>query len=114
ATVAGDLIFNNFHFYMADVNVPESWIDAIELVKAQGPVERVYPGHGPNGDARTLDKVIRYLRDYAEASKPPASKEQMIERMKRLYPDWRMPEILCCTLGPSLSSDEFKVLKNMS
>jgi len=110
---AGDLIFNKFHFYVADVNVPESWIEAVELVKAQGPVERVYPGHGALGDQTTLDWVIKYMRDYGKAIEPPATKEQMMDKMRKLYPDLRMPELLCCTLGPSLSSDEFKVLKSL-
>jgi glyoxylase-like metal-dependent hydrolase (beta-lactamase superfamily II) len=110
----GDLVFNGYHFYVADVNVPASWIDAVNVVKRQGAIERVYPGHGLNGKAQVLDWVIRYLEDYARASRQPTTKERMIERMKELYPELKMPELLCCTLGPSLSSDEFKVLKNLA
>jgi hypothetical protein len=75
--------------------------------------KHVYPGHGPLGDSTTLDWAIKYMIDYAKAIEPPATKEQMMERMLALYPDLRMPELLCCTLGPSLSSDEFKVLKSL-
>jgi glyoxylase-like metal-dependent hydrolase (beta-lactamase superfamily II) len=110
----GDLIFNRFHFYVADVNVPESWIDAVELLKAQGPISRVYPGHGAVADQSVLDWVIGYLTDYARAIEPPASKEQMMAKMRERYPDLRMPELLCCTLGPAMSSEPFKALKTLA
>jgi len=109
----GDLVFNGYHYYVADVNVPESWIEAVELTRRLGSISRVYPGHGPNGGAEVLEDVIRYLEDYARASRQPVTKEAMIEAMKQRYPGLKMPEMLCCTLGPSLSSDEFKVLKNL-
>jgi glyoxylase-like metal-dependent hydrolase (beta-lactamase superfamily II) len=100
AVIVGDLIFSHTHHYVADTNYPESWIDAIEVVRRLGHIQRVFPGHGPAGGKELLDESEAWLRHYIEASKSGARFTDVAKEMMRRYPDYDMPILLWMTRGP--------------
>jgi glyoxylase-like metal-dependent hydrolase (beta-lactamase superfamily II) len=100
AVVVGDLVFARTHHYLADTNYPESWIDALNMVRKLGPIERLFPGHGMVGGKELLDESEAYLRHYIEASKSGAPFADVAKEMMRRYPDYALPILLWLTRGP--------------
>jgi glyoxylase-like metal-dependent hydrolase (beta-lactamase superfamily II) len=98
--VAADLIYSKTHPYMGDTNNPESWIAAIEQARALGPIERVYPGHGPAGGTELFDAHVQWLRDYAEVAQPRVRFTDVAREMMRRYPDHALAILLWTTRGP--------------
>ena len=98
--VAADLIYSKTHPYMGDTNNPQSWIDAIETARALGPIERIYPGHGPSGGTELFDAHVQWLSDYAEVATPRRGFTDVAREMMRRYPDHRLAILLWTTRGP--------------
>ncbi|HTR48735.1 MAG TPA: MBL fold metallo-hydrolase [Verrucomicrobiae bacterium] len=100
AVIAGDLVYSGMHHYMADTNHPESWIEALNLVRRLGPLERVFPGHGPVGGAELLDASEAWLRDYMDVAKPGVRFVDIAKEMTRRYPNHGLAILLWLTRGP--------------
>jgi len=98
--IAGDLVFAGMHHYMADTNDPDSWIEALNVVRRLGPLERIYPGHGPVGGVELLDASEAWLRDYREVARPGVRFTDIAKEMMRRYPRHGMPLMLWLTRGP--------------
>ncbi len=47
--IAGDLVYAQAQHYMSDVNDPDTWMAALQGVRKVGPIEKLFPGHGPVG-----------------------------------------------------------------
>jgi glyoxylase-like metal-dependent hydrolase (beta-lactamase superfamily II) len=100
ALVAGDLVYSGSHHYIADTNYPESWIEALHLVRRLGPLDHVFPGHGPRGGSELLDASEAWLRDYMDVAKPGVRFVEIAREMTRRYPDHRLAILLWLTRGP--------------
>jgi glyoxylase-like metal-dependent hydrolase (beta-lactamase superfamily II) len=100
AVIAGDLVYSGMHHYIADTNYPESWIDALEVVRRLGPLDRVFPGHGPAGGKELLDASEAWLRHYIEVSKRGLDFVGVAKEMMRLYPHYGLALLLWLTRGP--------------
>lgn len=100
ALVAGDLIFAGSHSYLADVDNPASWIEALSYARSVGPIETVYPGHGPAGGPEQIDEAITYMKVYGEVARPGVRVADMAREMTRRYPDHRGAILLWLTRGP--------------
>lgn len=100
AVIVGDLVFSAIHHYMADTNHPDSWIEALNVVRRLGPIERIFPGHGPAGGAELLDASEAWLRDYREVAKPGVRFVDIAKEMMRRYPKHGLPLLLWLTRGP--------------
>jgi glyoxylase-like metal-dependent hydrolase (beta-lactamase superfamily II) len=104
ALVAGDLIHNRYHFYMADTNNPTSWIAAIELVRGLGPIDHVFPGHGAAGGPELFGQCIAWLEAWREVAKPGVRFTDIAREMMRLYPDYGLALLLWLSRGPGFGT----------
>jgi len=110
--VPGDLIFNGMHLYLADMNDPVNWVNAINQVREAFPdAETVIPGHGPVAGTDLYDLNIGYLDAYmAVATGPFTSLEVIGEHLFAKYPDWDWPIIVHMTVGPAVTHPELMKL----
>ena len=100
AFIAGDLVYAQAQHYMSDVNDPDSWIEALEKVRRLGPIERLFPGHGPAGGGELIEASIRWMRDYKEVAKPGARFADIAKAMMARYPRHALAILLWVTRGP--------------
>jgi glyoxylase-like metal-dependent hydrolase (beta-lactamase superfamily II) len=103
ALITGDLVFAGSHSYLADVDNPVSWIDALSYARSAGPIEMVYPGHGPAGGPEQIDAAIAYMKVYAEVARPGVRVADMAREMTRRYPGHRGAILLWLTRGPGFA-----------
>jgi glyoxylase-like metal-dependent hydrolase (beta-lactamase superfamily II) len=100
AFIAGDLVYAQAQHYMSDVNDPDSWIEALEKVRKIGPIETLFPGHGPVGGAELLDASIQWMRDYKEVARPGVRFVDIAKAMMARYPKHALAILLWVTRGP--------------
>ena len=100
AFIAGDLVYAQAQHYMSDVNDPDTWIEALESVRRLGPIETLFPGHGPAGGTELLDASIRWMRDYKEVAKPGVRFADIAKAMMARYPKHALAILLWVTRGP--------------
>ena len=104
ALVTGDLVFAKMHYYFADLNNPEGWIEALRKLQVVGPIETVFPGHGPVGGPELIDEAIAYLRTYIGVAKPGVPLREIVPAMVAAYPDYGGELILWWTRGPGFGA----------
>jgi glyoxylase-like metal-dependent hydrolase (beta-lactamase superfamily II) len=100
AFIAGDLVYSQAQHYMSDVNDPGAWIEALGRVHKLGPIEMVFPGHGPIGGPELLDASIQWMRDYMEVAKPGVRFVDIAKAMMARYPKHALAILLWVTRGP--------------
>lgn len=98
--IAGDLIFAKMHSYLADLDNPKGWITALEQVRDIGPIDAVYPGHGPAGGPELIDAAIRYMQVYASIAKPGVPLPRIAGQMAARFPEYQGELLLWWTRGP--------------
>jgi glyoxylase-like metal-dependent hydrolase (beta-lactamase superfamily II) len=98
--IAGDLVFAESHLYTADLNDAPVWIAALEFARKAGPIEKIYPGHGPAGGTELLDRQIEYLKNYRDVAVPGKRVPDIAREMMRRYPGHRGAILLWLTRGP--------------
>ena len=93
AVFLADFGFNRVHHWQGD---DISWQDIAnwreELVRIKNEyAERnpvVYPGHGEAGDMSMFDAMVRYIDDYTRIIQAAGTREEAMEKMTALYPDY--------------------------
>ena len=93
AIFLSDFGYNRVHHWQGD---DISWQDIAnwreELVRIKNEyAERdpiVYPGHGDAGDMSMFDAMIGYIDDYTRIVQAAESREEAMEKMMALYPDY--------------------------
>lgn len=103
AVITGDVVFSGMHAYFADLDNPSGWMTALQRLKELG-VDRVYPGHGPAGDAGLIDAQLIYMRDYASVAAVGVPLANIVQEMTQRYPAYQAPEILWWTRGPGFGA----------
>ena len=93
ALFVGDLASNGVHMWLSEGRL-ESWQARLQEIEAMGPFSVIYPGHGLKGGPALLAAAAQYLLDFQETLDTVATTGAAIERMTRLYPDYKMPQIL--------------------
>lgn len=93
ALFLSDAGYNRVHLWMGDdIDLPrvEAWRDELQRLKARyAPLNpRIYPGHGEPTDVALFDRMIRYIDDYLGIVRSAGSREQAMQRMQALYPDY--------------------------
>lgn len=92
---AGDVLFTDFHPFMADGNIT-GWTKTIDALLAMD-IERIIPGHGPLSGKKDLREMKEYLILFdakaTELSKKSKDVDAMAVEMKNLLPkrsqaDW--------------------------
>jgi len=104
AVFAGDLAYSEIHPWLAE-NRPEAWLKNIEAIKALGPLEIVYPGHGKESDPGVLDDTAQYIRDFQAAAELASAPIDIIADMKSKYPELLMTEILSYSANGVMGED---------
>lgn len=100
ALIVGDLIFNGTHAYFADLDSPGTWIETLESLHELGPVDTIYPGHGPAGGPEIIDAMIEYVETYQSVAPPGARAPDIARTMMARYPGYRGAIFLWVTRGP--------------
>jgi glyoxylase-like metal-dependent hydrolase (beta-lactamase superfamily II) len=100
AFIAGDLVYAQAQHYMPDVGDPGTWIEALEKIRKLGPIETLFPGHGPVGGSELIDASIQWMRDYQEVAKPGVRFVDIAKAMMARYPKHALAILLWVTRGP--------------
>ena len=101
ALIAGDLLYENTHLYMADTNNPASWLAAVEKVRQIGKIDTIFPGHGRAGGVEIMDITAAWLDYYREIAKPGVRFTEIATAMRAKFPDYALPIVLWLTRGPA-------------
>lgn len=100
ALISGDLMFSHSHSYFADVDRPGLWIEALRKVRRTGPIETIYPGHGPVAGPELFDELIEYMNAYRQIAGPGVHVTEIAPAMMQRYPDYKGAILLWLTRGP--------------
>ncbi|NTV13721.1 MAG: MBL fold metallo-hydrolase [Desulfobulbaceae bacterium] len=74
---AGDILFTDFHPFLADSDIP-GWVATIEALLALDG-ERIIPGHGPLSSKKDLQEMKEYLLGFDHTARELAGKGQNAE-----------------------------------
>lgn len=71
-----------------------AWRAELVRIKSQYAARnpRVYPGHGEPTDLTLLDEMMRYIDDFTRITSEARSRQEAMQRMKALYPDYRQAD----------------------
>jgi len=93
ALFLSDFGYNKVHQWMGDDISRQdiaNWREELGRFKSQytelNPI--VYPGHGVAGDMTLFDTMIQYIDDYTRITLEATSREEAMEKMIALYPDY--------------------------
>lgn len=100
ALIAGDLIFAHSHSYLADLNSPDLWVAALNYAQGIGPIEVIYPGHGPLSSPEIFAELTAYMKTYREIAQPGMRVTKVARAMMQRYPDYEGAILLWLTRGP--------------
>ena len=89
----GDLASNGVHMWLGENNM-DKWLEQLRAIRSIGSISSVYPGHGPVGTVDILERAEEYLLNFKESVNNSETIDDAIKKMKKLYPDYEMPEIL--------------------
>jgi glyoxylase-like metal-dependent hydrolase (beta-lactamase superfamily II) len=90
--MGGVVVSDNIHVWIADTQTTESqdaWQETLSLIQSLQP-ETVIPGHFVGDSALDLDSVHfteQYLKDFRTASDTTKNSQELIAKMKVLYPN---------------------------
>ena len=93
AIFLADFGFNRVHHWQGDdiswQNIA-NWREELVRIKDEyaGRNPTVYPGHGDVGDMSMFDAMIRYIDDYTRIVQAARTREEAMEKMMALYPDY--------------------------
>ncbi|MGL4675902.1 MAG: MBL fold metallo-hydrolase [Wohlfahrtiimonas sp.] len=90
--MGGVVVSDNIHVWIADTQTAESqdaWQETLNLIQSLQP-ETVIPGHFTGDSALNLDSVRfteQYLKDFRAANEATKNSQELIAKMKALYPN---------------------------
>jgi glyoxylase-like metal-dependent hydrolase (beta-lactamase superfamily II) len=93
--VAGDVVYNGIHPYLAEMNTQSrlEWIAALDKLEALKP-KAVIAGHKipeNNDDPRNIAETRQYLRDFNRLDEATTTARELYEAMLKLYPNRANP-----------------------
>lgn len=109
--VAGDAVFSDAHLWVADARTPEErqqWLTNLDKLEALKP-QTIIPGHAPNNRAYTADGIEfsrKYLKNFIRELKASVNSDDLISRMKKIYPDAVVP--ICLKYSAKILRDNYK------
>lgn len=90
----GDILFTDFHPYLADGDIP-GWIRTLDVLQAMD-VERIVPGHGPLSTKKDLTEMKEYLLLFDAKAREFAAKSQdadaIAAELKKVLPKRSLAE----------------------
>lgn len=99
--ITGDMAYNRVHLWLVE-DRPESWLKNLSLAEKVGAIQKVLPGHGEAGGESLLQRNREYIEAFLRVVKNSKNKEAAIAKMKKRYPDDRLPVILELSVGTKL------------
>ncbi len=92
--ISGDMVYNRVHLWLADKEGnPASWKRQLSKLPSEFNVEKIYPGHGPNGGLELVASNIRYIEAFEDIMKNMHDRQDAKNRMRSLYPDSKLSVI---------------------
>lgn len=93
ALFLADLGYNKVHLWMGDDITREriaAWRTELATIRSRYAAlnPKVYPGHGDETDMTLFDAMIGYIDDYTRVTSQAKSREEAMQKMKALYPDY--------------------------
>ncbi|MDB6161787.1 MAG: metal dependent phosphohydrolase [Gammaproteobacteria bacterium] len=93
ALFLADFGYNRVHLWLGDDIDREriaAWRRELLRIKAryESLKPTVYPGHGHPTDMRLFDDMVRYIDDFTRVTATVKSREEAIQSLKALYPDY--------------------------
>ena len=93
AIFLSDLGYNRIHHWQGDdISWQDiaNWREELLRIKSEyaGRNPTVYPGHGEPGDINIIDTMVRYIDDYTRIVQAAKSRDEAMEKMIALYPDY--------------------------
>jgi len=93
--VAGDVVYNGIHPYLAETNTQSrlEWIAALDKLEVLKP-KAVIAGHKipeNNDDPRNIAETRQYLRDFNRLDEATTTARELYEAMLKLYPNRANP-----------------------
>jgi hypothetical protein len=82
----------------------------LEFARAVGPIDTIYPGHGPAGGPELIDHMIEYMTAYREIAVPGKRVTEVAREMMNRFPDYGLPLLLWVTRGPGFGFSGAKEL----
>jgi glyoxylase-like metal-dependent hydrolase (beta-lactamase superfamily II) len=97
ALFLSDFGYNKVHLWMGDdtsLARVAAWKAELARIKALYSARNptVYPGHGDPSDMTLFDTLIKYIDDYTRIVSEATSREEAMQRMKTLYPDYQQAD----------------------
>jgi glyoxylase-like metal-dependent hydrolase (beta-lactamase superfamily II) len=97
ALFLADFGYNRVHLWMGDdINRERiaTWRAELLRIKARyAPLKpTVYPGHGQPTDMTLFDAMIRYIDDFTRITAVANSREDALQSLKALYPDYKQAD----------------------
>lgn len=96
AFFANDFVYNGVHPWLAiDKQNIQNWKDQLlEFANVLDKDLSVYPGHGKPSDISVFDKQLKYITDFEETVATAKTRDEAMERMQELYPDYTQADFL--------------------
>jgi hypothetical protein len=85
--------YNQVHLWLAE-NRPDSWLKNLSKIGEIGEIQHVLPGHGVPGGKNLLEENRQYIEKFLEVTASAKSKSEAVERMKALFPTYKLPIIV--------------------
>jgi glyoxylase-like metal-dependent hydrolase (beta-lactamase superfamily II) len=94
ALFLADFGYNGVHLWLGDDISREriaTWRAELLRIKSRYAAlnPRVYPGHGEPTDMTIFDSMIRYMDDFTRITAAATSREEAMQAMMALYPDYK-------------------------
>lgn len=99
ALFTSDFCYNGVHLWLGpgvSKDHVENWKGELNKMKEQygGSNLTIYPGHGDKSTPELFDTVLKYLSDFQSTIATSKSKEEAINVMKKIYPNWKEDDFL--------------------
>jgi glyoxylase-like metal-dependent hydrolase (beta-lactamase superfamily II) len=100
--VAGDALYNHVHLWLVENRI-EGWLNNLEKIGTIGNVDRVLPGHGEPTDNKVIEINKKYIQDFVQATSPPATRDDALNKIREKYSDYRLPVIAELSVSARIS-----------
>ena len=99
ALFTSDFCYNGVHLWLGqgvDQKNIDGWKNELNKLKAaySNTNVTIYPGHGEKSTIDLIDINLKYISDFENTIKTSSSKEEAMDKMKKLYPNWEQAEFL--------------------
>lgn len=91
--LSSDMTSGGVHLWLEGVN-PGAWLGLLQGLDDVGPIDFVYPGHGPSSGARLLEEGKRYLGTLRRASTGDPTPDAVVSKMKSSFPEYQLLVLL--------------------